>query len=95
MRSTLLFVAVLLACTPVHGQTTGPVEAPVLHFWLAGVLPAAVAESGQTAVQKRRRPATPVPAMPASSQVGLQGPGAEPRREIAAANLLLHSPNAP
>jgi hypothetical protein len=51
MRSTLLFLAVLLACTPVHAQAGAPPEAgsavPILNAWLASLLPVPPAESAR------------------------------------------------
>ncbi len=95
MRSALLFVAVLLACTPVHGQTTGPVEAPILHFWLAGILPAPSAEAGEKSVAKRRRPVQQAATTYARVDLLVDAPGSTPVVPRAAADLLLHSPNAP
>jgi len=95
MKSTLLFVAVLLACTPVHGQTIGPIEAPVLHFWFAGVLPTTAAEPVETKIAKRRRPAHKAEVVLGRDALRVDAPGTETIVEAAAADLLLHSPNAP
>jgi hypothetical protein len=54
MRSTLLFVAVLLACTPVHAQATAPPEAPILNAWLTALLPAPAAEATRKVAASRR-----------------------------------------
>lgn len=95
MKSTLLFVAVLLACTPVHGQTIGPIEAPVLHFWLAGVLPTTAAEPGETKIAKRRRPAHKAVVVSGRDALRVDTPRAELVVETTATDFLLHSPNAP
>jgi hypothetical protein len=91
MRSTLLFLAVLLACSPVQAHATAPPEPPILTAWLTALLPAA--ESTQQTVAKRRKTA-PAPEYPAaSSSRDLQSPADFAPR--ASATLLTHDSNAP
>jgi hypothetical protein len=47
MRSTLLFVAVLLACAPAHADATTPPESPslILGVWLNALLPVPASET--------------------------------------------------
>ncbi len=93
MRSTLLFVAVLLACTPVHAQATAPPEAPILNAWLTALLPASTDEAARKVVARRRvatqRPAWDAPAVPSHSPV------AEYLLSEDSATLLTHDSNAP
>jgi len=64
MRSTVLFLAVLLACspTPGHAQAATPTEAPILHAWLTALLPATTQQAtGQQARQRKVKSAAPRP----------------------------------
>jgi hypothetical protein len=92
MRSTLLFVAVLLACSPMHAQATAPEGAQVSITWLDALFPATVAETTlRPAVQRRtlRSQAFPRQVDQPRAQAGMLVP--PPR----AASLLLYYSNAP
>jgi hypothetical protein len=91
MRSTLLFVAVLLACTPVHAQAAAPVETPILHAWLAAIFPATAPETTRKTVLKRRNPA----AIPTLHAAQAARPFPEPTLPTESATLLTHDSNAP
>ncbi len=93
MRSTLLFVAVLLACTPVHAQATAPTEAPILNAWLTALLPAPAAETTRKVIARRRT---------SSPRLTWNSPARQPHSPIAdyllsedSATLLTHDSNAP
>jgi hypothetical protein len=93
MRSTLLFVAVLLACTPVHAQATAPPEAPILNAWLTALLPAPTAEATRKVIARRRnsipRPLWNSPTPQSQSPIADYLPSKD------SATLLTHDSNAP
>jgi len=93
MRSTLLFVAVLLACTPVHTQATAPPEAPILNAWLTALLPAPAAEATRKVVAKRSN-ASPTRAWSAETPQR-HSPIADYLLSEDSATLLTHDSNAP
>lgn len=93
MRSTLLFVAVLLACTPVHAQATAPAEVPILNAWLSAILPAATTQAPRKTVAKRPRTA-PMPA-PSATVAQAYSPVTATQLPTRAATPLLYDPNAP
>jgi hypothetical protein len=94
MRSTLLFLAVLLACSPVQAHATAPPEQPIppiLTAWLTALLPAT--ESTQETVAKRRKSAPPVE-YPAEAAHQLSGIPVDLAPKPSA-TLLTHDSNAP
>ncbi len=93
MRSTLLFVAVLLACTPVHAQATAPPEAPILNAWLIALLPAPAAEATRKVAAKRCTTASPAPWTTEAPQ--RHSPTADYLLSEDSATLLTHDSNAP
>ncbi len=93
MRSTLLFGAVLLACTPVHAQATAPPEAPILNAWLTALLPAPTAEAARKVVAKRSTPAPPAVWNPEAPRT--HSPIAEYLLSEDSVTLLTHDSNAP
>jgi hypothetical protein len=93
MRTTLLFVAVLLACTPVHAQATAPPQVPTLNAWLIALLPTPATEATRQTVARRRR-VSPKPAFPPQATAG-HSPLAEYRLAEKSATLLAHDSNAP
>lgn len=93
MRSTLLFVAVLLACTPVHAQATAPPVAPILNAWLTALLPAPTVEATRKVVA-RRRTSAPRPLWNAPIPQ-LHSPIADYLLSGDSATLLTHDSNAP
>lgn len=95
MRSTLLFVAVLLACTPMHAQAAVPNEAPILNHWLSAIFPVPASETSRRIRVKRTTPSTHpivrVLDIPARSESAI----ADFLLPQLSATLLLHDPNAP
>jgi hypothetical protein len=92
VRSTLLFVAVLLACTPVHAQATAPIEAPILNAWLAAILPVPSAEAARKTTVKQR---TVAPSTSSAGEIKTHSPIPEALLPIYSATLLTHDSNAP
>ena len=92
MKSTLLFVAVLLACTPVHAQAIAPAEAPVFSAWFLALLPVPAADATTKPVARRRR-AVPEPRWSERQQPAARPAGYRVRAHTA--TLLTHDSNAP
>ena len=91
MRSTLLFIAVLLACSPMHAQATAPEGTRAAIIWLEAIFPAPAAESARRVAVKRRL------AAPQSFARTLSVPVAtvETAAAVQVVSPLLHAPNAP
>jgi len=92
MRSTLLFVAVLLACTPMRAQTTAPTGAPILDGWFDTIFTAPAALASRSVNVNRRTPAIRTWASTPSAPARANAAPLLPANSIA---LLLHDPNAP
>jgi len=95
MRSTLLFVAVLLACTPMHAQAAVPYEAPILNNWLAAIFPAPASETSRRPRVKRTTPSTHPTVRVLDTPTLTEPPIADYLLPQLSATLLLHDPNAP
>jgi len=95
MRSTLLFVAVLLACAPTHADATTPPESPslILGVWLNALLPVPASETvRETAV----KPHTAAPRRALADGDSTQAPWSpKASRTGQSAAMRTHDSNAP